>query len=574
MLTVKENQFYLNGEPYQILSGAIHYFRVVPEYWEDRLRKLKAMGLNTVETYIPWNVHEPHKGEFYFDGLADLEGFIQKAQELGLHVIARPAPYICAEWEFGGLPAWLLKEHDLELRCAEPKFLNHLKEYYEVLLPKLVPYLQSNGGPIIAVQIENEYGAYGNDQEYLQYNKQLLEEYGIDVLLFTSDGPDMIEHGSLPDVVTTLNFGSRPQQAFEMLEQFKPNSPKMCTEFWIGWFDYWGGKHHTREAKDANDVFQEMLDQNVSINFYMFHGGTNFGFMNGANHYEKYTPTITSYDYDALLTEWGEPTEKYWFAKASLEKKSGVVRETPDSMPKKAYGEVALNERVSLFDIKDKIAQPVSNKTPLSMEKLDQNYGYTLYSTLVNDQGTFELDHTPIKDRAFIYVNGVYQMTVSQNDEERIVNVHFPDEENRLEILVENMGRVNYGKHLKDRKGIIDNLWLNNQYWFDWEMHSFPLEDVDLPFRVQQDMRYPMFYKGCIEVDEVADTFVDLEGWTKGNVFVNGFNLGRYWQTEGPQQRLYVPGPLLREGSNEIMVLELEGNRTSTLSFVDTPYLG
>ncbi|MGP4041515.1 glycoside hydrolase family 35 protein [Gracilibacillus sp. D59] len=572
MLTTKDGQFFLDNKAFQILSGGIHYFRVVPEYWEDRLQKLKALGLNTVETYIPWNLHEPKKGTFDFSGLADIEKFIETAHQLNLYVILRPAPYICAEWEMGGLPSWLLKEKDIVLRSSHPGYLQHVEEYYNVLLPKFKKYLYQNGGPVIAMQIENEYGAYGNDLNYLEFIKKQYENHGLDTFLFTSDGPEFIEQGSLPDVTTTLNFGSKVESAFAKLESYKPNSPKMVAEFWIGWFDYWSGKHHTRDAQDAADVFRELMERNSSVNFYMFQGGTNFGFMNGANHYDIYYPTITSYDYDSLLTENGEITEKYTKVKEFL---SDYI-ETPDDYVSKIvtknYGEVKLQESVSLFDTLSSIGRKVEHVAPLKMEEIDQSYGYILYKTTINRKGELTFNADAIQDRAFIYINGVYVDTVYKNDKQMEKTLHFPHEENVLEIFVENMGRANYGEHLSDPKGLVKNLWLGNQYWFNWEMYAIELDSLPNDY-TGNDTRYPQFFRGNVTVEEQADTFVDLEGFTKGNVFVNGFNLGRYWNAVGPQRILYLPGPLLNKGDNEIIILELEHTASNSIQLTSEPKL-
>ncbi|WP_026675335.1 glycoside hydrolase family 35 protein [Alkalihalobacterium bogoriense] len=574
MLKADNGEFLLDGKPFQVLSGAIHYFRVVPQYWEDRLRKLKAMGLNTVETYVPWNFHEPKKGQFHFSGMADIERFIQTAQALDLYVIVRPSPYICAEWEMGGLPAWLLAEKDIILRSSQPAFLQHVADYYDVLLPKIEKHLSKHGGPVIAMQIENEYGAYGNDHNYLNFFKEQYQKHGLDTFLFTSDGPHFIEQGSLPDVTTTLNFGSRAEESFTTLETFKPGSPKMVAEYWIGWFDHWEGKHVTRDPKDAAKHFEDLLTLKSSVNFYMFHGGTNFGFMNGANHYDKYYPTITSYDYDSLLSESGEITEKYKQVKEVLKKYKEVPEDIENEIPRKSYGAITLTESVSLFDTLQDISKRKEHLVPLSMEEAGQSYGYILYSTKVNRTGQLKLDTEPIRDRAYIYVNGQFQTTVYINNEAEQVVIDFPNEVNTLEILVENMGRANYGKHLTDKKGIVNNLWLGEQYWFHWTMHCIELDVLPTRYDGGKDTRYPKFFQGSFDANEVSDTFVDLDGFTKGNVFINGFNLGRYWTTAGPQQRLYLPGPLLKEKDNVITVLELEHAEANIVQLVDEPKLG
>lgn len=574
MLTVKDGNFHLEDRPFQILSGGIHYFRTVPEHWEDRLLKLKALGLNTVETYIPWNLHEPKKGEFNFSGLADIEKFIELAQSLGLYVILRPSPYICAEWEMGGFPAWLLKDKEIVLRSSHPTFLQYVEEYFDVLLPKFKKFLYQHGGPIIAMQIENEYGAYGNDIDYLNFFKEQYKKHGLDTFLFTSDGPEFMKQGSLPDVTTTVNFGSRVEEAFSKLDEFKPNSPKMVAEFWIGWFDHWNGKHHTRSAEDTAEVFRDLMEAKSSVNFYMLHGGTNFGFMNGANHYDIYYPTITSYDYDALLTENGEITEKYKAVKNVLKNYIDVPEDYESEITSHSYGEIELTESVSIFDTLSDISKKTNHIVPLSMEDLDQPYGYTLYRTTINRQGELTFNSDAIHDRSFIYINGKYVMTTYKNDEEKDLKLNFFEENNVLEIFVENMGRANYGEHLIDKKGIVKNIWLGKQYWFDWEMYSIDTETLPEVYQKTDDNRFPKFFRGSFDVTSIHDTFVDLEGWSKGNVFINGFNLGRYWNAAGPQKTLYLPGPLLKEGRNEIVVLELEGMSKNNVKLVDQPNLG
>ncbi|WP_274365128.1 glycoside hydrolase family 35 protein [Paenibacillus thermotolerans] len=584
LLTVKDKQFYLDGEPLHILSGAIHYFRVVPEYWKDRLLKLKACGFNTVETYIAWNFHEPEEGKFRFDHMADVAGFIRLAGELGLHVIVRPSPYICAEWEFGGLPAWLLKDSNIRLRCCDPLFLEKVDAYYDVLIPILVPLLSTNGGPIIAVQIENEYGSYGNDSNYLEHLKNGLIERGVDVLLFTSDGPEdsMLQGGTLPDVTATVNFGSRADDAFMKLRQYRSDDPLVCMEFWNGWFDHWMEQHHTRDAQDVANVFEDMLKAGASVNFFMFHGGTNFGFYNGANHGERYEPTVTSYDYDCLLTEWGTPTQKFTLVREVMARYADIGHtELPQPIPIKRYGDVKLAQSAGLFDQLDRLSNPVRRTCPEPMEKVGQNYGFILYSTHVSGpRGGAQLTLQDVHDRALVFIDGAYIGTVERWKPQPLT-VKIPAGGARLDILVENMGRVNYGPYLKDYKGITEGVRLNNQFLFDWTIYPLPLTDLGgLQFSAAEDGgQYtavgakPAFYKGTIGIDETADTFIRLDGWTKGVVYVNGFNLGRYWNV-GPQKTLYVPAPLLRKGENEIIVFELHGNTAhDTVVLTDAPEL-
>lgn len=423
-LKVKGSQFMLEGETLQILSGAIHYFRVVPEYWEDRLLKLKACGFNTVETYIPWNLHEPEEGSFCFEGLADVERFIALAGELGLHVIARPSPYICAEWEFGGLPAWLLREPDIQLRCMDECYLRKVDAYYDVLIPKLVPLLSTNGGSVLAVQIENEYGSYGNDKDYLSYIKQGLLERGIDVLLFTSDGPtdQMLQGGTLPDVLATVNFGSRPDEEFAKFREYRPDEPLFCMEYWNGWFDHWLNPHHTRDGEDVARVLDQMLTAGASVNFYMFHGGTNFGFYNGANEQEKYEPTITSYDYDAPLSECGDITEKYLAVREVLRKHGAVLPEdVPEPSRKKSYGTLVMKEAAGLFANLDSLSAAVRRRCPEPMEKLGQNYGFILYRTRISGpRKSQELHLQNVHDRAQVFLKAAVSVRSNAGNRSRL----------------------------------------------------------------------------------------------------------------------------------------------------------
>jgi len=591
---IQGNDFVYEGKPIRLLSGAIHYFRVVPEYWEDRLLKLKACGFNTVETYVAWNVHEPKEGEFDFEGIADVERFIRLAGDLGLHVIVRPSPYICAEWEFGGLPAWLLEDANLRLRSYEESYLAKVDAYFDELLPRFKPLLCTNGGPIIAMQIENEYGSYGNDKKYLGYIRDGMKKRGMDVLLFTSDGPEdhMLQGGMVEGVLETVNFGSRAAEAFRKLREYQPEGPLMCMEFWNGWFDHWMEEHQSRPAADVAEALEEMLAEGASVNFYMFHGGTNFGFYNGANHIQRYEPTVNSYDYDTLLNESGEPTEKYWAVRKVLERYAELPEaELPAPIPKRAYGEVRLEEKADLFGQLDRLATPVQRTSPEPMEKVGQAYGFILYSTTVTGpRSGMNLVLQEVRDRALVFADGKYIGTTERwNPVELPLEV--PAEGLRLDILVENMGRVNYGPLMRDPKGITEGIRLGNQFLYDWTIRPLPLDSLEaLEFEGNDGQQavggsaeepdasgtagsLPTFYRGTFNVEEKADTFLRLDGWTKGIAFLNGFNLGRYWEV-GPTRTLYVPAPLLREGENELIVFELHGTEASVVRLTDQADLG
>lgn len=582
-LKVQGNDFVYEGSPLRIFSGSIHYFRVVPEYWRDRLLKLKACGFNTVETYVAWNIHEPEEGHFVFDGLGDIEGFIRIAGELGLHVIVRPSPYICAEWEFGGLPAWLLADSSMQLRCFDRAYLDKVDRYFDELLPRLAPLQCTNGGPIIAMQIENEYGSYGNDKQYLNYLKEGMLRRGIDVLLFTSDGPEdhMLQGGMVDGVLETVNFGSRAKEAFEKLREYQPEGPIMCMEFWNGWFDHWMEEHQSRPANDVAEALEEMLREGASVNFYMFHGGTNFGFYNGANHIQRYEPTVTSYDYDTLLSEAGDPTPKFYAVREVLSRYSELPElELPEPILKKAYGEVVMTQQAGLFANLDELSLPVRRACPEPMEKMGQSYGFILYSTRISGpRKGFELVLQDVRDRALVFADGQYVGTVERWNPAGIP-LEIPAEGLQLDVLVENMGRVNYGPLMRDPKGITEGIRLGNQFLYDWTIRPLPLSDLSglsfLPLHSGEgeiQAAAPAFYRGTFEVSGKADTFLRLDGWKKGVVYVNGFNLGRYWEA-GPQRTLYIPAPLLKEGSNEITVFELHGMNRPVVHLVDAPDLG
>lgn len=576
---IRDN-FYLNGEPFRVISGAIHYFRIVPEYWQDRLEKLKAMGCNTVETYIPWNAHEPRKGEFHFEGMLDLEHFIQLAEALGLYVILRPSPYICAEWEFGGLPAWLLAEDEMKLRVSYPPFLKHVEEYYRALLPRIVPYQVNYGGPVILMQVENEYGYYANDRDYLETLKNMMIDGGVVVPLVTSDGPfeENLNAGKMSGALPTGNFGSKTEERFNILKKYTDGGPLMCTEFWVGWFDHWGnGGHMTGNLEESTADLDKMLEMG-HVNIYMFEGGTNFGFMNGSNYYDELTPDVTSYDYDAVLTENGEITEKYQRYKEVIAKYRDIPEvEFSTEIKRKEYGILSVREKVSLFSVIDDISTPVESSFVQSMEQLGQNYGYTLYhSTLETEEKMEKLRLWEANDRANIYVDRKPVLTLYDREllTEAEVDVTF-EKGADFDILMENMGRVNFGPRMeRQRKGIAQCVQINGHMHNHWKQYPLPLDNVEqIDFSKEYREGLPGFYRFTFETEELCDTFLDFDGWGKGCIFVNGFNIGRFWEI-GPQKRLYIPAPLLRQGENEIIIFETEGKVREIITLRDAPDVG
>ncbi|MBV7390954.1 glycoside hydrolase family 35 protein [Enterococcus alishanensis] len=579
---IKED-FLLDGKPFKILSGAIHYFRVHPSDWEHSLFNLKALGFNTVETYVPWNAHETKEGVFNFEGILDLEKFIQTAADTGLYVILRPSPYICAEWEFGGLPAWLL-EKNCRIRSSDPNYLEYVEKYYHVLLPKVTPFQMENGGPIIMMQVENEYGSYGEDKEYLQAMVTLMRNNGVTVPLFTSDGAWLatLRAGSMDeqDILSTGNFGSKGQLNFKNLTSFHQNNnkkwPLMCMEFWDGWFNRWGEPIVTRDPEELGEAVREVL-MIGSINLYMFHGGTNFGFMNGCSaRGTKDLPQVTSYDYGAPLDEQGNPTEKYTVIKNVIhEMFPDIVQTAPKVKSTIEKSSIQLTNKVALFEVLEEISERHTTKYPANMEYFEQYYGYMVYRTKFLKDATEErfriIDG---RDRAQIYLNKSYVTTQYQEEIGDDIQLALSRSENQVDILMENMGRVNYGHKLladTQRKGIRTGVMMDLHFMLNWEQFSINFEKLDrIDFSKEWQKNNPAFYQYKFELDAVEDTFLDISKFGKGIALINGVNLGRFWE-KGPYLTLYIPKALLKKGENELIIFETEGTYSETINLSSAP---
>ncbi|MER6947794.1 beta-galactosidase family protein [Nonomuraea sp. NPDC000554] len=551
--------FRLDGAEFRVLSGALHYFRVHPDLWRHRLSMLRAMGLNTVETYVPWNLHEPRPGEFR--RLDELARFLDAAAAEGLLAIVRPGPYICAEWDNGGLPSWLTGK----VRTSDPGYLGQVDRYFDRLIPLVAERQVTRGGNVIMVQVENEYGSYGSDRAYLRHLADGLVARGVEVPLFTSDGPAdwLLTGGAVPGVLATVNFGSDPEQAFATLRAHRPGEPLFCMEFWCGWFDHWGHKHVTREAEDAADVLERTLATGASVNMYMAHGGTNFGGWAGANQTGElatgeWRPTVTSYDYDAPIDERGAPTEKFWRFREVLSQYAGELPDVPPTPPALPPATLLPTGSARLADVLDAVALPeVTAATPPSFEDLGLHHGLVLYRVEVpGPRGPQPLTVRGLHDRAHVLVDGEQVAVLERGQPAPVLEVAGPA---TVELLVESMGRTNYGPLVGERKGLLDGVLHRQQYLHEVGARAIPLDELpEVPFHKEVTGEGRAFFRFSLEVSEPADAFLELPGWGKGYVWVNGFCLGRYWE-RGPQRTLYVPAPLLRAGGNEIVVLELDG---------------
>ncbi|WP_245977225.1 glycoside hydrolase family 35 protein [Cryobacterium soli] len=675
---IGDTDFLLNGEPFRILAGAIHYFRVHPDHWADRIHKAKLMGLNTIETYVAWNAHSPVRGTFDTVGQLDLARFLDLIAAEGMYAIVRPGPFICAEWDNGGLPGWLFADPAVGVRRNEPLYMTAVAEYFDRLLPIVASRQIDRGGPVILVQIENEYGAYGDDKDYLRALVELNRAGGITVPLTTIDQPtdQMLDDGSLPELHKTGSFGSRATERLAVLRRHQPTGPLMCAEFWNGWFDHWGAHHHTTSAEDSARELDDLLATGASVSLYMFTGGTNFGFTNGANDKGVFQPTVTSYDYDAPLSESGEVTAKYLAFREVLTRYAPVAADAalpplPEPANPAPAFDVVLDESVSLWDALPELADTSAAwaaELP-SMDALGQYTGFALYRSRLTP-GARVLSFGEVRDRAQVFVDGTAVGVLQRDHHDRSLSLPPGD---RLDLLVEDQGRVNYGPRIGEDKGLIGPATLDRVDLAHWQVlpldvdgfvrsgsglfapqhgqhgaataassHRAPIAGpgaVDLDLDVELDLALnltptpqlsspaplsattpglaatapmsratspaatatvpasttdapgspaplslvpdaevagslcgPAFARGRFGAEPGVDLFLSTAGWGKGQAWINGFNLGRFWD-RGPQTTLYVPGPVLR-AENELVILCLHGTESTRISFVPRPHLG
>jgi len=611
---VGNKTFLLDGKPFIVKAAEVHYPRIPRPYWEHRIQMCKALGMNAVCIYIFWNIHEQKEGEFNFTGNNDIAEFCRVAQRNGLYVIVRPGPYVCAEWEMGGLPWWLLKKKDIKLRERDSYFLERVKMFEEKVGEQLKPLTIQNGGPIIMMQVENEYGSYGEDKPYVSDIRDCLRDiYGKELALFQCDWSSNFEKNGLDDLTWTMNFGTGANidEQFRRLGELRPNAPKMCSEFWSGWFDKWGAQHETRPAKDMVEGMDEMLSKGISFSLYMTHGGTSFGHWAGANS-PGFAPDVTSYDYDAPINEWGLPTPKFWELRKMMEKYSSHKLPSVPKAPMKiiTIPKFELTEFAPLYNGMDfKYEGRWHEGTPQTFEEMDMGWGTVLYCTrlpeipqagnnLSNSLVTLSLE---AHDFAQVFIDGKYMGKIDRVKNERTLTLPPIKQSQELQILVEGMGRINFGRAIKDFKGLIgcptittsisshvgevdntevvytpakwDQLRIPDTYEvavkaFEWQQTKPTTREylnqgvIGRGFRVAREADDLIFgrgyYRGYFDLKKVGDTFLNFETWGKGQVWVNGHAMGRIWSI-GPQQTLYVPGCWLKKGQNEVIVLDIVG---------------
>lgn len=581
-----KGSFLLNGEPFVVKAAELHYPRIPRAYWEHRIKQCKALGMNTICLYVFWNFHEEKPEEFDFTGQKDLAEFCRLCQKNDMYVILRPGPYVCAEWEMGGLPWWLLKKKDIRLREDDPYFLERVAIFEKEVANQVAGLTIQKGGPIIMVQVENEYGSYGESKEYVAKIRDIVRENFGDVTLFQCDWASNFQLNALDDLVWTMNFGTGANidEQFAPLKKVRPDSPLMCSEFWSGWFDKWGANHETRAADDMIAGIDEMLSKGISFSLYMTHGGTNWGHWAGANS-PGFAPDVTSYDYDAPISESGKITPKYEKLRETLAKYMDGKKQAkvPDDIPTISVPAFEFTEVAPLFA---NLPEPKSDDTIRTMEEYDQGFGSILYrTTLPKIDRSATLTVTEAHDYAQIFIDGKYIGKLDRRNGEKQLDIPACAEGAQLDILVEAMGRINFGRAIKDFKGITEKVELKNggrtTELKGWKVYNLedryegykglkfePLKSV----KDAQGQRVPGCYRATFHVEKPGDTFLNFETWGKGLVYVNGYGIGRIWEI-GPQQTLYVPGCWLKEGENEILVFDIVGPKEARTEGLEEPIL-
>lgn len=573
-----DSTFLLDGKPFVMISGELHYPRIPKEAWRDRMKMAKAMGLNTIGTYVFWNLHEPEKGKYNFTGNNDIAHFVKIAQEEGLWVVLRPSPYVCAEWEFGGYPYWLQNEEGLVVRSLEPKFLNAYKNYIVQVAKQLAPLQVNHGGNVLMVQVENEYGFYSNDKQYLETNRKLFVDAGFDGLLYTCDPAAKVKDGHIPGLLPAVNGVLKPKEVKSLVRMYhNGKGPFYVAEWYPAWFDWWGTKHHTVPAEQYTPKLDSLLAAGISVNMYMFHGGTTRDFMNGANYNDEnpYEPQISSYDYDAPLDEAGNPTDKFvQFRNVIAKHLSSDVKlsQIPSSKHSASIGEISFSESASLFDV---LGKPIKNNTPLTFEDLKHPYGYVVYRTTTTGGKSAYLKVNELRDYGVIYVNGKKVGTLDRRLYQDSLKVTLPKGKVTIDILMENMGRINFGPYLlKNKKGITKEVRFDNRVLTGWEMYPVNLDDVSkIKMTTKSVSGVSVFRRSTFQVKEPVDTYLDLRNWGKGSVWINGHHLGRFWSI-GPQQSVYVPAEWLKAGNNELVIFDLIEGDQRVVPTLDKPILG
>ena len=574
-----DSVFLLDKRPFQMICGEMHYSRIPREAWRQRMKMAKAMGLNTIGTYVFWNVQEPERGKFDFSGNSDIAAFVKTAQQEGLWVVLRPSPYVCAEWEFGGYPYWLQNEDGLVVRSKEKKYLNEYEHYMMALGKQLAPLQVNHGGNILMIQVENEYGSYGDNKQYLEINRKIFREAGFDGLLFTGDQANDIAKGCLPGVLPAINGVDNPQKIRQLVDKYNNGKgPYYVSEWYPAWFDWWGTSHHVVPPEKYAEQLDRMLSAGISVNMYMFHGGTTRGFMNGANYNNKdpYEPQTSSYDYDAPLDEAGNATPKFMAFRSVIQKHllpGETLPDVPAAKPVVSIDDIEFTESTSIFNI---LSTPKKSQRLLTFEDLHQAYGFVLYRTRLNGGVKGKLVLNGLRDYALVFINGRRACILDRRLGDSSIMVEMPKGRVTLDILVENLGRINFGPFLlKNKKGITQKVIFNNQDLENWQMFSLPFNDINAIKRstvVNRNAEAPVIRRGNFNLTRIGDAYLDMSKWGKGVVWVNGYNLGRYWNI-GPQQTLYVPGEWLKPGNNEVVVLELIKPQQEILRSIEKPSL-